>query len=515
MKNTNELIQVLLDQQLIQESNAQDIAINNLTFDSRQVKFGNLFFCKGANFKKDYLLNAKSKGAIAYVSEVDLQIDLPRIIVNDIRLAMSYAAKYFYDCPDQKLKLIGITGSKGKSTTVAYLKGIFDSFLAENDKKPCGIISTIETFDGILSLESNITTPEALDLFRHLANAVKSGLEYMVVEVSSQALKYDRVTGIEFDIVGLLNLGQDHISPIEHPSYEDYINSKLRIFDMSQIGVFSQEMDKINLVKQKQAENKIQAISFSTLDNSSDYFAYKIDYHEQRTHFKLDTKKRFVNFFSNDSDSGSFSESLAIQGIGAYNVENAMCAIAIADYFGVPRSITDQALKNVQSIGRDHLFITKDKKIVCHVNYAHTRLSFEKSFAAIKELFPDYRIVAMFGTSGSKALNRITDLPSTAAQFADFVYLVPDDPGIREHAEIAQEMAQYLIKNDCPFTIAGERESAIREAFRRAENSGNKTVLFLAGKGADNTQRIGEQLIRINSDLDVASKLVADYNDKI
>ncbi|NLJ70905.1 MAG: UDP-N-acetylmuramyl-tripeptide synthetase [Clostridiaceae bacterium] len=496
-KNTNDLLNVLIAKQLLLDSNAANITIKKITFDSRQVEPGTLFFCKGANFKKQYLLDAQAKGAVAYISEVDYKIELPRIIVKDIRLAMSYLGKEFYNQPDRKLKLIGVTGSKGKSTTVSYVKAILDHWLAKQNKQPCGIISTIETFDGIINEESTITTPEALDLFNHLANAVQSDLEYMVLEVSSQALKYNRVTGIEFDIVSLLNLGRDHISPLEHPSYEDYVESKLRIFQMSDTAVFSKDMENINLVEQEIDKLGIHGISYSTQSDNCDYFADNIDFYSDSNHFTVN------------------STHYSLPGIGSYNIENALCAIALTEFFGIPKSESAAALKNIETLGRDNLYITYDKKIICHVSYAHTSLSFDKSFETIEQHFPDYQLIALFGASGSKGLNRIDDLPKSAAKHADFVYLIPDDPGFREHSEIADEMSKHLLEADCPYKIVEQREAGIREAFELAVKSNKKSLLFIAGKGSEHYQMIGNTPVPINSDVDVASKLVSDYNQKI
>ncbi|NLM18720.1 MAG: UDP-N-acetylmuramyl-tripeptide synthetase [Clostridiaceae bacterium] len=496
-KNTNDFLNVLTAKQLLIDSNVVDTPIKKITFDSRQVEPGTLFFCKGANFKQQYLLDAQVKGAIAYISEVDYKIDLPRIIVQDIRLAMSYLGKEFYNQPDRKLKLIGVTGSKGKSTTVSYVKAIIDHWLTKQNKQPCGIISTIETFDGKINEESTITTPEALDLFSHLANAVESGLEYMVLEVSSQALKYNRVTGIEFDIVSLLNLGRDHISPLEHPSYQDYLESKLRILQMSDTAVIFKDMENIHLVEQEIDKLGIQSISCSTQSENCDYFADNIDFYSNSNHFTVNTTQ------------------FSLPGIGSYNIENALCAIALTEFFGIPKSESAAALKNIETLGRDNLYITHDNKIICHVSYAHTSLSFDKSFEMIKQHFPDYQLITLFGASGSKGLNRIEDLPESAAKHADFVYLIPDDPGFREHSEIAAAMAKYLIEADCPYKIVEEREAGIKEAFEQAVKSTKKSLLFIAGKGSEHYQMIGNTPVQINSDVDVASKLVSDYNQKI
>ena len=198
-----------------------------VSYDSREVVPGTLFFCKGAHFKREFLADAARRGAFAYVSERAYpEVDLPCVLVKDMRRVIApLAVKYFND-PSQKLRVAGITGTKGKSSTAYYLKYILDEYLAPKGQT-CGVISSIDTWDGVERFESHLTTPEPLELQKHFAHALASGMEYMVMEVSSQALKYHRTLGSRFAAAAYLNIGSDHISPIEHPDFEDYFHAKL------------------------------------------------------------------------------------------------------------------------------------------------------------------------------------------------------------------------------------------------------------------------------------------------
>ncbi len=468
--------------------------VTAITFDSRKVQSGGIFFCKGEHFKAEYLIMAKNKGALLYISETKYEIDLPCLLVSDIRLAMSSVAACFYDHPDQKLKLIGITGSKGKSTTVLYLKNILDQWLASLHKKPCGIISTIALYNGSESYEPTLTTPEALDIYGHLANAVASGLEYFVIEISSQALKYQRVAGLDFQIVCLLNLGRDHISPNEHPDYEDYIQSKLKIFDLGKTAVYNKEMDFVERAEKRIRDNQLKKISFSAENPGADYPAEKISTKAGRCRFDL------------------FNQQYELQSIGLYNVENALCAIAVSEQLKVPQKFIRSALAQTVIPGRENLFYSSDHKIICFVSYAHNKLSFEKSFLTIKKNFPEYKIVAIFGASGSKGLNRIEDLPQIAGQFADSIYFVPDDPGYRKQQEIGREMAAHLPAGSPPYHIFDVREDAIRQAFSIAQDQVTPSLLFIAGKGEEHYQIIEGKPVPIRSDLEIAEELINAYN---
>lgn len=496
-KSLNSLIKVLKEKNLlIKTVNLRDkaIRIRKLTYNSRQVEPGTLFFCKGIHFKSEYLKLALEEGALAYISEIEYDVDLPHIIVKDIRIAMSHLAAFFYNYPDRKLKMIGVTGSKGKSTTVLYIKKILDDWLSSQSKKPCGVMSTISVYNGENTFEPTLTTPEALELYQHLNTAVKSNLEFFVMEISSQALKYNRVLGVDYDLVCLLNIGRDHISPNEHPDFEDYIQSKLSIFSLAPHAFYNKSIDFLPRVEKAIADAGLAAHSFSAVDKSADYYPTNIYYQKEDCYFTQNNIE------------------YSLPTISLYNVENALCAIAVAKFFQVPEEIIAKALKTIVIPGRDQFFYTVDNKIIAYVSYAHNQLSFEKSYQTILQHFPEYKIVSLFGASGNKGLNRIQDLPAVAGPNSDFIYFIPDDPGYRKHEEIAKEMALYLPDHSCNYKITETREAAIKEAFAKAKQSEKKTLLFIAGKGEEHYQMIGDKAELIPSDLEISEKLVTDYN---
>ena len=202
------------------EPDAADLAIEitGLSCDSRQVSPGTLFVCKGVAFKPEYLQQAIEKGAVAYVAG------------KDIRRVMAILANMYYDDPWKDMALTGVTGTKGKSTTLYYIKAILEySKVCGPDR--FGFVSTIDTYDGINRFQSHLTTPEIIELTEHLANMRTSGIKMSGIEVSSQALKYDRVYGYRFRYGVFVSFGQDHIGSTENPDVEDYFRSKLMLFD--------------------------------------------------------------------------------------------------------------------------------------------------------------------------------------------------------------------------------------------------------------------------------------------
>lgn len=491
MKSFKEIIDFLLNHDLIIEYSNIDLHIEYITYDSREAKRGTLFFCKGVHFRKEYLLDAIESEALAYISETDYEVGIPKIIVKDIRKAMALLASFFYDYPDKKLKIIGVTGTKGKSTTVEFIKSIFDEYLLENNKKPMGIFSSIKIYDGMEEKSSKLTTPEALVLFEHLHNAVKSGIEYVVMEVSSQALKYDRVSELSLDVACFLNIGRDHISPNEHSDFEDYFKSKLKIIRLAENIIYNKDMEMVEIVEDEIKNLFKKNYSYSIKNKNADLFSIKNEYIGDRNTFTVDKSNYELNIF------------------GEYNVENALCAIAVARHYNIEEKYIIRGLKAVKLVGRSNLFITKDKKIVFLVDYAHNDLSFKKVYNAILNTFTGYKIFSVFGASGEKALNRIEDLSTISVGYSDRIFLAPDDPGYVEISKIQQEMFQYIDTDNIPTKRFDSREEAIIAAYGEVKE---KTVIFIAGKGEEEYQYINGDYVKIKSDLEVVKELWSQYN---
>lgn len=494
MKKIKDLVKVLKENNLLINASIKDEEIGSLTYNSKEVEEDSLFFCKGAAFKEAYLDEAIKRGAQAYIAEVDYGKDLSKIIVKDIRKAMALVGSFFYDYPQDKLFTIGITGTKGKSTTVIMLKEILDRHLEKNGRKKAAIISSIKTYDGLDEYESSLTTPEALALLKNLNNAVESGLEYAIIEVSSQALKYDRVEGINFDMAGFLNISEDHISPIEHPDFEDYFSSKLSLIDQASLLVYNKDMDFLERVEER-AKDK-EKISFS-LKNISDFKGKNIEFIGGVLNFDLVNEEKTSNF------------NLSL--LGDYNVENALAAIAIARRLGVDDKTINESLENLEIKERVNFIYSEDKRVVALVDFAHNRLSFEKSYEMIKNYFPDYRIVSIFGSTGGKAINRRKDLGEVAGLYSDFICLVPDDQNFDDLDEINKEIASY-IRPEVAYTSYDDRQKAIEAMMKDPKE---KTIFFIAGKGNEASNMEKGKSVKIVPDSEVAEKMIGLYDQKI
>jgi UDP-N-acetylmuramyl-tripeptide synthetase len=461
----------------------KDVCICELTYNSKEVTEATLFVCKGATFKKLYLEEAVLKGAALYVSEkkYDLNVDLPYIIVKDIRKVMALLADLFYDSPAQKINMVGITGTKGKTTTINYFKSIMDEYLFAQGKKESGILSTIETYDGKDRFASSLTTPEALEVYKHIRNAVDHDLMCLEMEVSSQALKYGRVEGVFYDIGIFTNISEDHISPTEHKDFEDYFQAKLRIFDQTKVAVINRNADCYERIKE--AASKCERVITFGRNPECDIYGYNINHVNDKLHFQVRTK--------------DFEQEIVLNIQGEVNVENALAAIGAASVLGIPPNYIQSGLEKTYIRGRMETYANSDRSIVAIVDYAHNRLSFEKLFAHAKDCYPDYRIVSIFGCPGGKAHHRREDLGSIAGKHSDMIYIVADDPDGEDVFDISKEIARYVEAGGCAYEIIEDRGVAIKKAI---DSAAEPTLILVAGKGHEKRQKYGGKYIECLSD---------------
>lgn len=486
---------------LVNESlfGCDDMMISGLEFHSQEIVPGTLFVCKGATFKIDYLIDALDKGAIGYISEepYDLGLDIPHLIVSDIRKSMAIIAEIYYNSPQDKLTLIAIGGTKGKTTTTFYVKAIIDEYLKAQGKLPAGLSSTITTYDGFSEEESLNTTPEAMDLQKHLAKTVDAGLEYMVMEVSSQALKYHRTAGLIFDVAIFLNIDEDHISPIEHPNYEDYRASKAKMFGQTKNLIINHEIQEPEYMLEKAKEAE-RYYTFSLVSEEADYFASDIQTVDLQSRFRVHSK--------------NIDETYRLSMPGEFNIENAISAIAAADILGIPQKYAKKALSKAQVPGRMGILSTDDEKIIAVADFAHNRLSFEQLAKSMRKSYPDYQVISVFGAPGGKALGRREELGSVGGQYSDFVILTMDDPAYESVEDISKEMATFVEKEGTPYLIIENRVEAIHEAFKHVKD---KTIILAIGKGHEKEMKINGETVPIQSDFDLIHAEIERYNEAL
>lgn len=492
-------IQLFKDNSIYESSAGnEELQIEYVSCDSNDIEKNTFFFCKGAHFKEQYLLDALKKGAVCYVSEKKYDTDAPCIIVSDVRKAMWLTADYFYESAWKKLKLIGITGTKGKTTTAYFIKYILDEYLKDTGGKESALASSIDTYDGVIREESKLTTPEPLELHKHFHNAFVSDTDFFTMEVSSQALKYGRTAGVGFKVGCYLNIGIDHISAVEHPDFEDYFQSKMKLFSQCETAVVNLDSDRSDEVLEY-AKKAPRMITFSTKDENADVYGYNIKKNGSDTIFTARTK--------------DFDRDFVLTIAGLFNVENALCAIAVRTIFGIPEKYIYNGLVKARSSGRMEVYESEDKKITVIVDFAHNKMSFESLFESVKKEYPDRKVSIVFGCPGNKAIIRRRDLGETSGKYADMIYITEDDPAEERVEDICDQIAAYVegVGGKGKYKMIYDRGDAIRQAVEDCEG---ESVIILAGKGSENRQKRGLSSVPYETDAQNAIRYLKEYDER-
>lgn len=484
---------VLADDWSLNLSNSlNEKTFDALSYDSRTVNSSTLFFCKGIHFKSDYLEDAVNLGLEVYVAETPYNVSAAvGIIVTDIKKAMAVLSMAFYDYPQNKLKLIAFTGTKGKTTAAYFTKYI----LAQTTNKKTAMLSTMNsTLDGQTYFKSHLTTPESLDLYRMMAIAVKNKMTHFVMEVSSQAYKTNRVYGLFFDVGVFLNITPDHISPIEHPTFDDYFYCKRQLITHSKTMILNRDSDYFQMLKDTVELSKIPYIVYSEHEQEdTDYF-----------------------FTTNEDDSLSFSiqakeDTLAVSGeyqlrlAGDFNKGNALSAVLASALVDATREECQLGIKETTVPGRMEL-LTNNNGAKVYVDYAHNYDSLKNLLDFVKEEHSEGRLLVVIGSTGNKAVSRRKDFGTVLSELADVAILTTDDPADEDPTVICEEIATH-ITSDIPIEIIIDRSDAIAQALALSEP---KDAVVLAGKGADLYQKINGEDTPYEGDFYIAERYIQE-----
>jgi len=448
-----------------------DREVGQVVYDSRKISEDCLFICiEGANFDgHDFAAEAVEKGAGVLVvsKEVPKVKDkaVTVIKVENTRYAMAFISAAYFGHPAEKLRVIGITGTKGKTTTTYLVKSIL-----ENAGYKVGLVGTIEVIIGKTHIHANNTTPESYLLQEYFARMVEEGLDTVVMEVSSQALKLHRTQGFLFDYGIFTNLEPDHIGPNEHESFEEYLACKGLLFKQCRVGIVNGDDSHVKQV----VEGHTCELETFGLGEECMLRAEKI---------KLVHKpgELGVSF----TVSGLMDFEVEVPTPGRFSVYNALTAIAICRHFRVRESDICRALLAAKVKGRiEPVKVSEDFTLL--IDYAHNAMALESLLSTLKEYNP-HRLVCLFGCGGNRSRQRRFEMGEVSGRLADFTIITSDNPRFEEPQAIIDDIKTGIRKTDGKYVEICDRKEAISYAIAHGEPG---DIIVLAGKGHEDYQEI-------------------------
>ena len=459
-----------------------EIEIKDIAYNSRSCKEGFIFVAligetvDGHRFVKNAYDNGArvfllQKGMESNKSVMELPCDAVKLFVEDSRISLSRISHNFFEKPSNVLKIIGVTGTKGKTTITNYIATVLNESGVNT-----GVIGTNGTFfNGTYEVTAN-TTPESYELHRIFRKMLDNGVKCVSMEVSSGGIMQNRVEDVDFDVAIFSNLSPDHIGPKEHPTFEHYLQCKARLFKMAKHGIIN--------VDDEYAKDIIKAatcdVETFAIENNADLTANNIRYSKEIDSLgvSFDCNTRFETFPCFICSPGTFS------------IYNALAVIAVCKYLDVKREIMIDALKNAKVSGRVEVLSILPYATVI-VDYAHNGVSLENILQTLKN-YDHQRLVCLFGSVGGRTEIRRKELGDVAARECDLAILTSDNPDYEEPMNVINDIAESFEGSSCEVIKIADREEAIKYAIRNAQEG---DMIVFAGKGHEKYQLInGEKL---------------------
>ena len=438
----------------------EETEILDVTQDSRLVKEGSLFVCvKGNTFDGHSVAKEMlEKGASAIITQKDLGLE-KQVIVSDTRKIFSSVCANFFGNPAEKLKLIGLTGTNGKTTTTFLIKQIL-----EQTGKKVGLIGTVQNMIGSEVFPAKYTTPDPYELQGLFRKMVDAGCEYCVMEVSSQALAQGRVNGLHFLIGAFTNLTQDHLD--YHKTWENYFNSKRILFENCDIAVTNAD-DENGL---KIVENlSCKVLTYAVNADNADYCAKNVKFKADGVEYQL---------------VADFIDSVSCPIPGRFSVYNSLCAASIALAIGIDyKEVISAILKSNGVKGRIEVVPTNTDYTVI-IDYAHSPDGLENIITSLREIAKN-RVVTVFGCGGDRDKTKRPKMGRIAAELSDFCVVTSDNPRSENPSAIIEDILDGMKNISTPYTVVESRKDAIRWAMEHAQPD---DIILLAGKGHETYQ---------------------------
>lgn len=446
-----------------------DLEIQEVVADSRKAKEGSLFLCirgavaDGHSFKDAVI----SQGTKAIVAEEIMEVpeDVTLILVKDTRYAMAVIAAAYYGYPAETLKVIGITGTKGKTTTTYMVKSIL-----ENAGYKVGLIGTIETIIGDLVIPSANTTPESLLIQKYFRQMLDAGCDFAVMEVSSQGLMLHRTAGFTFEIGIFTNIEPDHIGPNEHTSFEHYLQCKKMLLKQCKVGIVNRDADHFE-----------EIIEDHTCELETYGFSPEADLRAVNPQMITGKGTLGVSY----QLEGRLNFPVEIDMPGKFSIYNSLTAIAICRHFQVSEDNIKKALQGAKVKGRIELIKVSDD-FTLMIDYAHNAMSLESLLVTLKAYQP-HRLVCLFGCGGNRSRDRRFEMGEVSGKLADLTIITSDNPRNEEPQAIIDDIKTGISKTDGKYIEIIDRKEAIAYAIHHGEPG---DIIVLAGKGHEDYQEI-------------------------
>lgn len=454
----------------------EESKVQNIRYDNRKIEQGDAFVCvKG--FKVDghsFIGDAIKKGAKTLIvqEDVSVQEDITIIKVRDTRKALAIMSSNYFGNPKDKLKIIGITGTNGKTTSAFIIKSILEKagFMT-------GLIGTIANYIGNKKVDAVRTTPESYELHELFKNMVDAGVEYCVMEVSSHSLELDRVYGVQFEEGIFTNLTRDHLD--FHKTFENYYNAKFKLFERSNHSIINlDDPYGANIVKDIEERGVKTKVSTFSIEKESDFKAFEIKSHSNGSEFKVNLEK--VKEFS-------------INIPGEYNIYNSLGCIMCAYNLNIPMNKIKEGLSDVVIPGRCEL-VAKEKNLPYSIiiDYAHTPDGLENILSTVKA-FTRNRMISVFGCGGDRDKVKRPQMGKIGCELSDIAIITSDNPRSEEPMDIINDIVKPL--NYDNFVIEVNRKEAIRKAMNMALEG---DVIVIAGKGHETYQILKDETIHFD-----------------
>ncbi|MCL2201518.1 MAG: UDP-N-acetylmuramoyl-L-alanyl-D-glutamate--2,6-diaminopimelate ligase [Oscillospiraceae bacterium] len=465
--------QLLEKIEVIDQNTGVDMEIHGVSFDTRKLEAGSVFVAV-SGFESDghdYIPLAMEKGAACVICEKKPEADVPYVLVEDSRKALAILSSAWFGYPAEKLILVGVTGTNGKTTVTTLLKSVIEQCTGCK----AGLMGTSLNMIGEEEIPSNLTTPESYDIQELLQKMVEAGCKYAVMEVSSHALSLSRVHGMEYEVGVFTNLTPEHLD--FHGSMENYAEAKAQLFGISKNSAINIDDEYADIMIEKA---KGPVLSYAVNNDSANLVGKDVKLYAGKVAFCALTIGHLVR--------------VELHIPGMFSVYNALAVMAAAHLLGLNPEQVTQALSDCSGVKGRAEVVPVDGDFTVLIDYAHTPDALEKIVTTVKGSATG-RVVTLFGCGGDRDNKKRPLMGGIAAEYSDFVIVTSDNPRTEDPAEIIKEILAGMKNTKTPYKVIENRREAIHWA---VENAQAGDVIILAGKGHETYQILGKEKIHFD-----------------